>query len=162
MYLVADLPGLIEGAANEGRGLGSSFLSMIEGCRLLAFCVDVGTPLSQEPDFGLETVKEQLRMLKHELDTHDERWLNATKRAVLVIGTKIDLLLVAAALEGEAEKLRMLQQKLKALALEAGFVDKNLSVHLISAQNDLFIEPLVAKIRDIACTDLPAATVNES
>ncbi|VEL26357.1 unnamed protein product [Protopolystoma xenopodis] len=40
---VADLPGLVEGAAENNRGLGAEFLSLVEGCPILAYVIDIGS-----------------------------------------------------------------------------------------------------------------------
>lgn len=59
MLTVADIPGIIEGAA-EGKGLGHDFLRHIERTRVLLFLVDLGDP---DP---LQTV----RILEQELDQY--------------------------------------------------------------------------------------------
>ena len=54
--VLADIPGLIEGAA-EGAGLGHEFLAHVERCRLLLHVVDVA---GEDPVGGYETVRGEL------------------------------------------------------------------------------------------------------
>jgi GTP-binding protein len=75
--VVADVPGLIEGA-HQGRGLGLTFLRHISRCRVLVFVVD----LSDDPE-------RDLSMLRSEIAAFDSSLLD---RASLVVGTKADLL----------------------------------------------------------------------
>jgi GTP-binding protein len=56
--VIADIPGLIEGAA-EGAGLGHEFLAHLERCRLLVHLVEV-VPTERDPDSNYGTVREQL------------------------------------------------------------------------------------------------------
>jgi GTPase len=56
--VLADIPGLIEGAA-EGAGLGHEFLAHLERCRLLVHLVEVA-PLDGEPDASYGTVRAEL------------------------------------------------------------------------------------------------------
>ena len=56
--VLADIPGLIEGAA-EGAGLGHEFLSHLERCRLLVHLVEV-TPAEDEPETNYRTVRGEL------------------------------------------------------------------------------------------------------
>lgn len=56
--VVADIPGLIEGAA-EGAGLGHEFLAHVERCSMLVHLVDVA-PLEADPVESYETVRSEL------------------------------------------------------------------------------------------------------
>ena len=56
--VLADIPGLIEGAA-EGAGLGHEFLAHLERCRLLVHLVEVG-PSEGDPESNYETVRGEL------------------------------------------------------------------------------------------------------
>ncbi|HEY5816342.1 MAG TPA: GTPase ObgE [Solirubrobacterales bacterium] len=56
--VVADIPGLIEGAA-DGAGLGHEFLAHVERCSMLVHLVDLA-PLEGEPESNYEAVREEL------------------------------------------------------------------------------------------------------
>jgi GTPase len=56
--VVADIPGLIEGAA-EGAGLGHEFLAHVERCSMLVHLVDVA-PMDRDPVADYETVRGEL------------------------------------------------------------------------------------------------------
>lgn len=56
--IVADIPGLIEGAA-EGAGLGHEFLAHVERCAMLVHLVELA-PLEGEPVANYEAVREEL------------------------------------------------------------------------------------------------------
>jgi GTP-binding protein len=75
-FVVADIPGLIEGA-HTGKGLGTRFLRHIERTRLLVFMLDC----SADP------VKDQYRILLGELEEHNP--VLAEKPRIIAI-TKID------------------------------------------------------------------------
>jgi GTP-binding protein len=79
-FVVADIPGLIEGAA-EGRGLGHDFLRHVERARVLCVLLD----LSESAPFPPE---EQLNVLLHELGDYRGDLL---ERPRVVVGSKGDV-----------------------------------------------------------------------
>jgi GTP-binding protein len=79
-YVVADIPGLVEGAS-EGRGLGHQFLRHIERARVLAILLDFAPVAERAPD-------EQLRVLLDELGRYRPSLL---ERPRLLVGSRSDL-----------------------------------------------------------------------
>ena len=78
--IVADVPGLIEGAA-AGRGLGHQFLRHIERARVLLVLVDLAEVEGKSPEI-------QEEVLMRELGEYDAELLD---RPRMVIGTKSDV-----------------------------------------------------------------------
>ena len=76
-FVVADIPGLVEGA-HRGKGLGHRFLRHVTRCRALVVVVDLSSP---DPAADLETVRGELRAYDPEL----------AERRSLVVGAKSDL-----------------------------------------------------------------------
>jgi len=88
-FVIADLPGLIAGAA-EGAGLGVQFLRHVERCRVLLHLVELANPES-DPAVDLATVE-------HELGAFDPDLL---RRPRLICGSKVD-----AVVAGQPQRLR--------------------------------------------------------
>jgi GTP-binding protein len=84
-FVLADIPGLIEGAA-EGRGLGHEFLRHTQRARVLVILLD---PAETQTD----TPEEQLEILRHEITSYSAE---LGRRPALVLMGKSDL-------EGAAE-----------------------------------------------------------
>jgi GTP-binding protein len=81
--VVADIPGLIEGAS-EGAGLGDRFLRHIERTRVLVHLLDVGAMLFEERD-----LLRDYEAIRHELGRYSPELLD---RRELVVLNKIDLI----------------------------------------------------------------------
>jgi GTP-binding protein len=84
-FVIADIPGLIEGA-HTGAGLGDRFLRHIERTKLLLHLVDVSSLSASVP--GRETVADYLTV-NHELESYNP---DLAARPQFVVATKIDAL----------------------------------------------------------------------
>jgi GTP-binding protein len=78
-FVVADIPGLIEGA-HLGHGLGVQFLKHIERTRLLAHLVDVSEATGRDPVHDFEIVMGELASFSEDL----------AAKPMIVVATKID------------------------------------------------------------------------
>jgi GTP-binding protein len=78
-FVVADIPGLIEGAA-EGKGLGHQFLRHVERARVLCILIDLAPVDDTSP-------QAQLDILLRELESYDPQLL---ERPRVIVGTKTD------------------------------------------------------------------------
>ncbi len=78
-YVVADIPGLIEGA-HLGQGLGTRFLRHVERTRLLAHLVDVSEGSGRDPVHDFDVVMTELASFSQEL----------AGKPMLVVATKLD------------------------------------------------------------------------
>ena len=92
-FVIADIPGLIEGA-HTGAGLGDRFLRHIERTKLLLHLVDVSSVSGREAVTDYDTVNHELASYNQDLAT----------RPQFVVATKIDAL-------DEPERLESLKQR---------------------------------------------------
>ena len=90
-FVVADIPGLIEGA-HLGHGLGLQFLRHIERCKLLLHLVDVSGSSEQDPVSEYKAIRAELAEHNPELPL----------KPTIVVATKMDVAL--------PEKVRKLQR----------------------------------------------------
>ncbi len=79
-FVMADIPGLIEGAA-EGIGLGHEFLRHVERCRMLVHIVDVAGSEGRDPIEDFKAINAELEKFNPEM----------TKLPQIVAGNKIDM-----------------------------------------------------------------------
>lgn len=93
--IVADIPGLIKGAA-AGRGLGHQFLKHVQRCGVLVHCVAADSPQSKK---DYQTVRDELAAYNRDL---------AGKPEIVVI-TKLDLL----SLDDQARVLATMESAVK-------------------------------------------------
>ena len=89
-FVIADIPGLIEGAA-DGAGLGAQFLRHLQRTRLLLHLVDVAPVSFETGSGGVEgiTAVDQVRAIERELGRHDPELLDKPRWLVL---NKADLM----------------------------------------------------------------------
>ncbi|GAB6196066.1 Obg family GTPase CgtA [Lysobacter xanthus] len=115
-FVIADIPGLIEGAA-DGAGLGAQFLRHLQRTRLLLHLVDIA-PM----EGGVEgvTPAEQVRAIERELERHDPELLAKPRWLVL---NKADLLL-------DEERDALVREVLETL----GWTDRSYVVSAISRE----------------------------
>jgi len=97
-FVVADIPGLIEGA-HQGHGLGDRFLRHVERTRLLAHLVDVSEATGRDPVRDFEIIMKELASFSESL----------AAKPMMVIATKID----AAQDPERVTALRKMARKLK-------------------------------------------------
>lgn len=70
-FVCADIPGLIEGAA-EGAGLGHDFLRHVERCRLLIHLVDISCAEGRDPIEDIKTINYELARYSPELAKREQ------------------------------------------------------------------------------------------
>lgn len=79
-FVVADLPGIIEGAS-EGIGLGDKFLKHASRCKVIAYVIDMASTEGRD-------VIEEYEVLKKELKNYSEKLYN---KKSIVIANKSDM-----------------------------------------------------------------------
>jgi GTPase len=94
-FVVADIPGLIEGAS-EGAGLGDRFLRHVERTKLILHLVDVSSLSGRDPVEDYEIINRELANYNQDL----------ANRPQIVVATKIDSI-------DEPERLKALKKRAK-------------------------------------------------
>jgi GTPase len=134
-FVIADIPGLIEGAA-EGAGIGDRFLGHIERCRVLIHLIDIE---------GTDPV-EAMRIVEGELEAYGEGLADKTR---LVALNKIDL--------ADAELAAAFSKELIAAGADEVFPISGATGEGIDALMDAVITRLPAA----TVTERPAGEVEE-
>jgi GTPase len=133
-FVVADLPGLIEGA-HEGAGLGIRFLRHVERTRLLVHLIDTSDASSADPIHAFEVIAGELHAFSETL----------TEKPVIVVASKLDATPDRTRLE----------------ALRAFCRERSLEFHAISAATGEGVRELVRSIAD-ALDKIPKAATESS
>ncbi len=94
-FVMADLPGLIEGA-HEGAGLGFEFLRHIERTRIIVHILDIMPPDGSDP-------AKNYRQIRKELEKYSK---SLAKKPELIVANKIDL-------DPEGEIVKKLRKQIK-------------------------------------------------
>ncbi|HQZ94874.1 MAG TPA: GTPase ObgE [Pyrinomonadaceae bacterium] len=139
-FVVADIPGLIEGAA-DGAGLGHRFLRHVERTKLILHLVDVSSLSGRDP-------LSDYKIINQELTKYDS---NLGARPQIVVATKIDSL-------DEPERLEALKKRAKkdkkpffAISAVTNIGVKELVNHLsaaLDAENEAEAERAAAAARE--------------
>lgn len=124
-FVIADLPGLIEGAS-EGAGLGHRFLRHVERCRVLVHLVDVSGREMAEDEPGAD---EELAIIEGELRSFDPALV---ERPRIVVATKMDAV--------DEDRLA---------ALESAAAARDLRLFKISSVTHEGLDPVVAALGEL-------------
>jgi len=120
-FVLADIPGLIEGAA-EGAGIGDRFLGHVERCRLLLHLVDAG---GEAPTAAYDIVRGELEaygagledrpelVVLSKSDTADARRISAISRAIARRTDEAPLAISAMTREGIEPLLDLIIERLQ-------------------------------------------------
>lgn len=127
-FVVADIPGLIEGAS-EGIGLGHDFLRHVERTRVLLYILDAAETDGRD-------VLEDFRVLQQELGKYNPDLL---ERPYLVAANKMDV-------PAARDKIEVLQQQ---------FGEKLFCISAVTGEG---VEPLLNKTYEILSSIIPEST----
>ncbi len=100
-YILADIPGVIEGAA-QGKGLGHKFLRHIRRTKLLIHCISL-----EEPENSPEEMVKKYKVIRDELEEYDKTLL---EKPEIIVLTKSDMI--------EEKEIKKIITKLKKLNKE--------------------------------------------
>jgi GTP-binding protein len=118
-FVMADVPGLIEGA-HEGKGLGHRFLGHVERTKVLLHVVDVSEASARDPIEDLEIIRRELEAYVPNADTLDPDALPLAARPQVVAANRIDILADPARLEALREHAASLGLTFHAISAVTG------------------------------------------
>lgn len=130
-FVIADIPGLIEGAS-QGVGLGFEFLRHVERTRVLLHLVDMSGMTEEDPFTNFRQINEELKKYNPEL----------LERRQIIVPTKMDL-------PGSDEELKKFEKQVRADERYADF-----EIFPISSITHNGLEKLVARTAD-ALEEIP-------
>lgn len=87
-FVMADIPGLIEGAS-DGAGLGHEFLRHVDRCRLLIHVVDISGLEGRDPVEDIRLINEELE--KYSLDLSDRPQIIAANKSDCIDEEMVDI-----------------------------------------------------------------------
>ena len=108
-FVVADVPGLIEGA-HDGHGLGDRFLGHLERTRVLVHLVDVSSFSGRDPVEDFDIIQRELTLFRDQ-DASDTVGGPLASKRQIVAATKIDAI-------DEPKRLARLREHVAQLGLE--------------------------------------------
>lgn len=132
-FIIADIPGLIEGAS-EGVGLGHEFLRHIERTRVIIHMVDAASTEGRDPVDDIYKINEELRAYNPEI----------AERPQVIAANKIDAIYV-----GDEDPVQRIRDE---------FEPKGVKVFAISAVSGKGLKELLYQVREIL-DNLPQETV---
>lgn len=144
-FVMADIPGLIEGAS-EGLGLGHAFLRHIERCRMLVQVVDISCSEGRPAVEDFETISQELEKFSPEL----------AARPRIVVANKADLLV-----DDESEFIEIPELSEEAVALELRCAELGYELYYISAAKKLGLKALTDAIAEML-RELPPVLTYDS
>ena len=103
-FVVADVPGLIEGA-HEGHGLGTKFLAHLERTKVLVHVVDVSSMTGRDPVQDFNVISRELELFA---GGGDDTAVMLSQKPRIAVANKIDAL-------DEPDRLKKLAKHLKKL-----------------------------------------------
>ena len=139
-FVMADIPGLIEGAS-EGVGLGHDFLRHIERTRILVHVVDAASVEGRDP-------VEDIKTIDRELESYD---LQLAKKPQVIAANKVDAIYLE---DGQTDPIE---------ALRAAFGPMGVPVYPISAASGQGVKELLYGIWELLKTveDAPIVFAKE-
>jgi len=105
-FVVADVPGLIEGA-HEGHGLGTKFLAHLERTKVLVHVIDVSSASGRDPVSDFKVISKELELFE---GRGDELAAALSTKRRIAVANKIDAL-------DEPERLKKLARYMKKLKI---------------------------------------------